>query len=504
MDNNANKKIAKNTIMLYVRMLLSIAVNLYASRVVLQTLGVDDYGIYGLVGGFVSLFSFLNASMSGATSRFITFALGKGDKEDIRDTFSTAIIIHICIAVTIVIVTETAGIWFLEEKLVIPEERMNAARIVYQFSIFAMTVQVTQVPYNASIISHERMDVYAYVELLNVFLKLGIVYLLMIGNSDKLILYAALIFLVNILIAGTYRIYCIRHFDTCRIHWTIKKEKLIPMLSFSGWDLYGNMCYSVRQQGINMLINMFYGVALNAASSVASSVQGVISGLSANVIQAFRPQIVKNYSNNKVYEMQKLMSNALMYMILLFMLIAVPVFLKMDYIMDLWLGKAPDYASLFCRIMLCISILNLINSILCAAIGATGNVKYISFISGSIYLMSIPLIYVLFKYLVDDVTYAYIVSLFVMLTVVITNFIITKKQIPTIHITPIAISCLKAFSIALLSSIPSVIIMILKLNHMTETLLICITYTLSLACVTLACDKQIRTFAKLRLRKLRG
>lgn len=504
MDNNANKKIAKNTIMLYIRMLLSIAVNLYTSRVVLQTLGVDDYGIYGLVGGFFALFSFLNASMSGATSRFITFALGKGDKEDIRDTFSTAIIIHICIAITIIIVTETAGIWFLEEKLVIPEERMNAARMVYQFSILAMAVQVTQVPYNASIISYERMDVYAYVELLNVFLKLGIVYLLLIGNFDKLILYAALVLLVNILIASIYRIYCIRHFDTCRIHWSIKKEKLIPMLSFSGWDLYGNMCYSIRQQGINMLINMFYGVSLNAASSVASSVQGIISGLSANVIQAFRPQIVKNYSNDKIDEMQKLMSNALMYTILLFMLIAVPVFLKMDFIMYLWLGQVPDYAALFCRIMLCISILNQVNSILCAVIGATGNVKYISFISGSIYLMSIPLIYVLFKHFVDDVTYAYIVSLLTMLSVVITNFIITKKQIPTIHITQIVTSCLKAFSIALVSSIPSITIMMLKLNHMAETLLICMTYALSLACVTFACDKQIRTFAKKRLTALRS
>lgn len=475
-------------------MLLSILVSLYTSRVVLQTLGINDYGIYGVVGGFVSMFSFLNASMSGATSRFITFALGKGNKKDICETFSTAMIIHICIAIVFILFAETVGIWFLEEKLVIPEERMNAARVVYQFSILAMVIQVTQVPYNASIISYEKMDVYAYVELLNVFLKLGIVYLLSIGSLDKLIFYAGLVFLVNILVAATYRIYCKTHFDTCHIHWAIKKEKLVPMLSFSSWDLYGNMCYSVRQQGINILINMFYGVSLNAASSVASSVQGIISGLSANVIQAFRPQIVKNYSNDSIVEMQNLMANALMYTILLFMLIAVPVFLKMEFIMSLWLGEIPAYAPAFCRMMLGISILNLINNILGTAIGATGNMKYISFISGSIYLISIPIIYVLFKYFRSDVIYAYIISFSIMLLIVITNFLITKKQIPTIHVMPIITSCFKSFIIALISAIPAVIIMIFDFNSIIETIFVCVTYVFSLMCLTFICDWQFRIF----------
>lgn len=488
--------------MLYIRMLLSIVVSLYTSRVVLQTLGVDDYGMYGVVGGVVSMFAFLNASMSGATSRFITFALGKGDKNDVSEVFSSALIVHIGIALAILLLAETVGLWFLEEKLVIPEDRMNAARIVYQFSILAMAVQVTQVPYNASIISYEKMDVYAYVELLNVFLKLGIVYLLMIGNFDKLILYAILVFAVNAIVAFTYRLYCIRNFDTCQFHWVIKKERLIPMLSFSGWDLYGNMCYSVRQQGINILINIFYGVAYNAASSVASSVQGIISSLSANVIQAFRPQIVKNYSQNKIAEMQSLMANALKYTFLLFLLIAVPVALEMERIMELWLGQVPDYAPAFCRVMLGISMLNLINNILCVAIASTGKMKRVSFISGSIYLLSIPVIYFLFKNFVNNAIYAYVVSLFILMMVVSVNFVIVKKQIPSIKVRPVIGSCLKAVVIALIAVLPAVMIMQLHLHYFYELIIVCFTYALSLICITIVCDKQLRIFIFSKLSKL--
>lgn len=438
--------------MLYIRMLLSIVVSLYTSRVVLQTLGVDDYGIYGVVGGVVAMFSFLNASMSGATSRFITFSLGKGNLRDVSDTFSTAVIIHLGIALAIVLLAETIGLWFLEYKLVIPVERMNAARMVYQFSIIAMAVQVTQVPYNASIISYEKMDVYAYVELLNVFLKLGIVYLIQIGNYDKLILYAILVLAVNVIIAFTYRMYCIRHFKTCRFYWILKKDKLFPMLSFSGWDLYGNMCYSARQQGVNMLINMFFGVALNAASSIASSVQGVVSGLSANVIQAFRPQIIKQYAAGKYAEMEKLMCNSVKYSVILFCMIGVPLCYEMYPIMRLWLGVVPEMAPEFCVFLLLISMLNLVNSILCIAIHASGNIKTLSILTGTIYLLTIPLIYVLFRYLTNNPVYAYMASLIMMVFVILSNLWIVKKQINSISVIGFMGNVLSACLLALLAS----------------------------------------------------
>lgn len=500
MISSSNKRIARNTLMLYVRLLLSMVVSLYTSRVVLHVLGVDDFGIYGVVGGVVTLFAFLNASMSGATSRFITFALGKEDQKELSETFSTAIIIHIGIALLILLLAETIGLWFLNNELEIPTGRMNAARIVYQFSIIGMAVQVTQVPYNASIISYEKMDIYAYVELLNVGLKLGIVFLLEVGSFDKLIFYAFLVLCVNVIIALTYRVYCLRHFDSCRFKFVIDKTKLIPMLSFSGWDLYGNMCYSVRQQGINILINMFFGVVLNAASSVATSIQGIISNLSANIIQAFRPQIIKKYAQGEYLEMQKLMANALKYTLLLFMLISVPAFMGMEIIMKLWLGSVPEYAPNFCRAMLGISLFNLINSILCIAIQSTGNIKRVSFISGSIYLSAIPIIYLIFKYLVDDAIYAYIVSLTVIIAVVIVNFRIVKMQIPSLSIKKILRSSLVAIAYSALALTPIIIINHLHLSSIVYLLSICGSYGLTLLSLTMIFDKPTRDIVMKKLK----
>jgi O-antigen/teichoic acid export membrane protein len=428
-----NKTIAKNTFFLYVRMLLSILVSLYTTRVVLQTLGVDDYGIYGIVGGIVSMFSFLNASMSGATSRFITFALGKNDEKDVEDTFATALLIHIGISFVILLLAETVGIYFLEYKLVIPEARMEAARFVYQFSVLAMIVQVTQVPYNASIIAYEKMDIYAYVELLNVFLKLGIVYLVLVGNLDKLILYAVLYFLVNLLIAAIYRLYCIKKFNSCRFRLIYRKEKLYPMLSFSGWDLYGNMSYSVNHQGINMLINMFFGVAYNAASSFATSIRGVIETLSSNVIQAFRPQIVKNYAIHNIERMETLMCNSLKFSLLLMMLFSVPVICETQELLLLWLGTVPDCTDIFCQLLLIACIFNLINKIILIGIHATGHIKRISLITGTIYLLELPVIYVLFRWFKASPSFAYFATIITMSIVVSVNAYILKKQIPSIN-----------------------------------------------------------------------
>lgn len=493
MSNSNNKIIAKNAVMLYGRMLLSIVVTLYTSRVVLQTLGVDDFGIYGVVGGVVSLFSFLNASMSGATSRFITFSIGQGDINRVRDTFSTALIIHLGIALCIIILSETIGLWFLENKLVIPDERMSAARIVYQFSIVAMAVQVIQVPYNASIISHERMDVYAYVELFNVFLKLGIVYLIKVGDFDKLILYAALVLVVHIVVACTYRIFCIRHFDTCKFRWVIDKSLLMPMLSFSGWDLYGNMCYSVRQQGLNMLINMFFGVALNAASSIATSVQGVVSSLSANVIQAFRPQIIKQYAQGRILEMESLMCNSVKFSVLMFSLIGVPLAYEMEPIMNLWLGTVPEYACQFCRVLMLISLFNLINSVLGIAIHATGRIKLISIVSGTIYLLTIPIVYILFRFLTTNPLASYITSLIIMILVVFSNMIIVKIQIPIFSIKHLYRSLATAFVLAISAS-PSLLISNLVDDGIFHIIVSFLTYISMLSILTyfIALDKETR------------
>lgn len=399
MTNTAenNKRIAKNTLLLYFRMLISVIIGLYTSRVVLNTLGVEDYGIYNVVGGIVAMFSFLNTSMSGATSRFLTYEMGKTTSNKLHETFSSAILIHIGIAIIILIIAETIGLWFLQNKLIIPEERMFAAHLVYQFSILSMIINVTQVPYNASIIAHEKMGVYAYVELLNVSLKLGIVFILLIGSFDKLILYAILIFIVTTIIAITYRIYCKKHFKECTIKWKLHLNIIKPMLSFSCWDLYGNMTVSIRQEGLTMLLNIFYGPILNAANGIAMNVHGIILGFAYNVITAFRPQIIKQYAENNIQNMSSLVVNATKFTLCLYLLIAIPLFTEIDYVLKLWLKTVPDHTAFFLRIILICSFFKLGSNIINIPIHATGKIKKLSFISGSFFLLSIPILYTILR-----------------------------------------------------------------------------------------------------------
>ena len=435
MTNTAenNKRIAKNTLLLYFRMLISVIIGLYTSRVVLNTLGVEDYGIYNVVGGIVAMFSFLNTSMSGATSRFLTYEMGKTTSNKLHETFSSAILIHIGIAIIILIIAETIGLWFLQNKLIIPEERMFAAHLVYQFSILSMIINVTQVPYNASIIAHEKMGVYAYVELLNVSLKLGIVFILLIGSFDKLILYAILIFIVTTIIAITYRIYCKKHFKECTIKWKIHLNIIKPLLSFSCWDLYGNMTVSIRQEGLTMLLNIFYGPILNAANGIAMNVHGIILGFAYNVITAFRPQIIKQYAENNIQNMSSLVVNATKFTLCLYLLIAIPLFTEIDYVLKLWLKTVPDHTAFFLRIILICSFFKLGSNIINIPIHATGKIKKLSFISGSFFLLSIPILYIFMKLnMGSDLSYCMLIPIDLLIALVST--IIAKNLIKQLNL----------------------------------------------------------------------
>ena len=445
-----NKRIAKNTIMLYIRMFISMLVGLYTSRVVLATLGVEDYGIYGVVGGVVGMMGFLNASMRGATSRFLTFELGRGDKDRLAKTFSSALIVHIAIAIVVLILAETVGLWFLSNKLNIPAERMQAAHWVYQLSILSAMFGITQVPYNAAIIAHEKMDVYAYVEILNVSLKLLIVYLLCIGNFDKLILYASLMLAVSILIMMVYRIYAIRQFPEAHFHWIWDKTYLRPLLSFSGWDLYGNACVIARQQGTNFLINIFYGVVYNAASGIATTVQGTISGLAFNIILAFRPQIIKQYAKGNVEDMSKLVGNAVCFTTILFGCMSIPLILETHYIMKAWLGVIPEKSEIFCQILLIASFLGLLNNIWNTCIHATGKIKEISIFSGTFFLISLPIIYVVFQFKAP-VESAYLVFILSIVFVNVSNLLIIKKKIPKLKLNFVFLNYIKVIIVLMAS-----------------------------------------------------
>ena len=301
-DQSANnKRIAKNTLLLYVRMLFGMLVSLYTSRVILNTLGVEDYGIYNLVAGLVSLFAFMNSSLSGAASRFIAYSLGDGKNES-KSVFSTILTIHSIVAVAIVIICESIGMLFFD-RLVIPEDRIFAAKIAFHISVAATAISVLRIPYNASIIAHEDMKVFAYVSIVEVILKLLIVYLLNIILFDKLITYSWFYLAVVVLISIIYASYCVRAYSDTAVLPGFEKEKFKTILGFFSWDLYGNLSVAANAQGTNIILNLFGGVITNTACAIANQVRAAVSGFSSNFMLAMNPQIVKRYAAGEIEDM---------------------------------------------------------------------------------------------------------------------------------------------------------------------------------------------------------
>lgn len=307
MASEANKRIAKNTLMLYIRMLFSMVVSLYTARVILNTLGVEDYGTYNVVGGVVALFGFINASLSTGTQRFLTFELGKGDDHQLNRVFSMSLNIHVIIAIIVFLLAETVGLWFLNTQLVIPTGRLYAANWVYQVSILSAIISITQVPYSATIVSHERFNIYAYVGIIEVLLRLLIVLLLVIIPADKLILLAILSFSISAGIALFYRTYSIKKFAECKYIFFWDKPLLKSLLSFSGWSLFGSTSHILLTQGMNILVNLFFGVAVNAARAITVQVEHALNNFVSNFMIAMNPQITKNYAAENLEEMKVLM-----------------------------------------------------------------------------------------------------------------------------------------------------------------------------------------------------
>ena len=430
-----NRRIINNTLALYVRQIITVIISLYTSRVILQVLGVDNYGIYNLVGGVVVLFTVLSASMNGATSRFLAYELGKGNQKRLEDTFSTAFIVHCILAFAIFVLSETVGLWFLTYKLVIPPERMFAAHVVFQLSVLSTMISITQVPYNSLVIAYERLNVFAYVEILAAVLKLAIVLMLVFLPGDKLIVYGILTLSVSVIIAMIYRIYCIRNFKESSLHWIWNKEILKPMLTFSGWDLYGNGCSLARQQGFNFLINMFFGVALNAGASIANVVTGNISAFITNITMAIRPQILKQYAAENYARVQSLMKQTIIFGTVLQSCFAIPFCLEAGYVLHLWLGVVPPYAESFSQIMLLTSIIGFANGVLIIAIHAQGNIKFLSFINGSISLLTLPVLWIMFRH-GADANWAYWVFLISTVFITISSLSLVKFLCPNISIIP--------------------------------------------------------------------
>lgn len=392
-----NKRIAKNTAMLYVRMLFSMAVGLFTSRVILASLGVVDYGINNVVGGVVALFGFLNAAMTTSTQRYLTFELGRGDTERLKLTFMTSVYIHVIIAAVVVMLAETIGLWFLENKIVIPEGREIAAMYCYQFAILSTVVAVMSYPFNAAIVSHERMSAFAYISILDVLLKLMIAYVLYTVNSDKLIVYSILLFSVQLLLTSIYIIYCRRHFDETRFRRLWDTKLLKEMGTFAGWNMWGNVAWILFTQGINILLNVFFGPVVNAARGVAVQVQGTIMQFAGNFQTAINPQITKTYSQNDLTNMHRLIFRSSKFTFFLLLCLSLPVMLEADVILSVWLKEVPEYSAIFLRLMLCIAIIDAVANPLMVSTAATGKVKVYQSVVGGVLLAIVPISYIVLK-----------------------------------------------------------------------------------------------------------
>ncbi len=408
-------------------------VSLYTSRVVLSVLGVIDNGIYNIVGGAVGMFSFLNGALSGATSRFLTYELARDEKDRLKQTFATALWAHILMALLVLILLETIGIWFVNHKLDIPAERMGAARIAFHLSVVASMISITQVPYSASLISHERMGAFAYMSLLEAGLKLAICYLVIKAPFDKLITYAILILLIKAFIQFIYRFYCIRHFEECHLMRVKDGSLFKPIFTFSIWDLLGNLSVVARNQGIDIVLNMFFGPAINSAAGFAGTAGGTVQGFANNFLTAIKPPIFKSYAIGDYRKMEELMITASRFSYSLLALLSVPFFFESPFIMTLWLKNPPDHTALFCAIGLAEDLLIAIFLPLVFAIHASGRIRTMSIVSGCIWLLSVPISYALLALgLFPEV--CYLVRIGLVLLIVPVNLTITKSNIPDFNI----------------------------------------------------------------------
>ena len=428
-NSSSNKRIAKNTLLLYVRMLLLMAVSLYTSRIVLATLGIEDYGLYNVVGGIVTMFTFINMAMGNSTHRYITYALGKGDKEGLKEVVSAATVIHWGIAILILILAETIGLWFLHNKMVIPEGRMVASEWVFQFSVIACMVSIISVPYNAMIIAHEKMGAFAFISILDAVLKLLIVYLIQITGFDKLIIYAALILCVNILDRVIYQVYCIRHFEEARkIKFTTKFPQFKDMTSFAGWSMIGNLIYLGYTQGINILLNMFFGPAVNAARGVAFQVQSAMKGFVTSFQTALNPQIIKSYAQNDYARQIQLVFSSSKFSYYLTLCMVLPVFIEAEGILSLWLKEVPAYSVVFLRLILLISLNSPLENPIGTSNDATGDIKSYQIIVGCFNAFIVILAYVALKLGFEPYS-VFVVQLIISTLVLFVKVFLVKKKI---------------------------------------------------------------------------
>ena len=423
-----NKRIAKNTLMLYIRMIVIMLVTLYTSRVVINILGVVDYGIYNIVAGVVVLFSFFNSAMTTASQRFLSLTIGKGNKENIQKVFSASLISHLILSLIIVILAESAGLWFIKTQLTIPDTRTSAAAIIYHIAIVTTCVNILRVPFNALIISYEKMNFYAYISIIEVFLKLIIVWFLSLFSFDKLILYSILLLLVNVAINIAYVVYGIKN---CHVTLCLNTDKklLKEMTSFSGWNVFGAIADVGYKQGTNIILNIFYGVTLNAVMGITNQIRTSVYTFVSNFQVAANPQIIKSYAIKDIERFSLLVCGISKYSYYLMLLIAMPLILNMDFVLELWLRNPPEHSMNFAILILIFCLFDSLTGPLWTSMQASGKIKkYLLIISSSL-LLNLPLTYIFLKFGYPPESML-VIQIFVnILTLIIRTFFIRKVNI---------------------------------------------------------------------------
>ncbi len=396
-NTEANKRIAKNTMLLYIRMGVMMVISFFTARITLEALGVVDYGINNVVGGLVSMFSLISSSLSSSVSRFMTYGLGKGDKKELNTIFSTSVNIHIILAIIIVIAIETIGVWFLNNKMVIPTERLTAAHWVLQSSTLLFAIGLLSVPYNAAIIAHEKMGVYAYFTLFDAFSRLAIIFAIKYYGGDKLILLAIISLIPTLIKQFYYWHYSKKHFEECTYHAVWDKKVFKEMSGFAGWNFIGCTAGLTKDQGVNIAINMFTGPAVNAARGIAMQINSIIGQFIGNFMVAINPQITKEYAAGNLKRMHTLIFKSTRFSYYLFLFLSIPILLEIETILYIWLGQVPEHTVLFTRLVIILSLAEIISNALITAQNATGNIRNYQIVVGGILLMNFPISYILLK-----------------------------------------------------------------------------------------------------------
>lgn len=393
------KRIAKNTLMLYVRMLFGMLVSLYTSRVVLQALGVEDYGIYNVIGGVVAMFSMISNSLSSSVSRFLTFELGKGNLEGLKRVFSTSLSIHVALVLVIVLLSETLGLWFLNTHMTIPENRLYAANWVFQASVLTFVINLLSVPFSASIVSHERMSAFAYIGILDIVLRLLIVLFIAYSgwNFDRLIIYSLLLVGVVCIMQAIYWNYCTRNFEECKFGLSFDVNYWKEMSSFAGWNFIGCTAGLLKDQGVNILLNLFIGPIINAARGIANTVNNVLASFSGNFMTALNPQITKSYAAGDYDYMFSLVERGSRFSYYILLLFALPMLFETEFVLTLWLKHYPAHTVNFVRLILIVTMCDILSNTLINLQVATGQIRNYQLVVGGMLLMNFPLSYFCLK-----------------------------------------------------------------------------------------------------------